>query len=88
MSPTRLYSSVKRCLIPNRPEFSEEVEELLWSNVIAVGRSARMSHAAWKVAAYLRFFTNKALSMAIVVSKMPDMCRRWPAPEDRDGRDA
>ena len=56
---------VEWCLIPDRPEFAEEVEELLWSDVIAAvhGQPACLGrHVRVERDAYLRFFTNKALS--------------------------
>lgn len=60
-----------RC-VPNGPKLAEEVEEFLWCNVIAkncelvsgrfaTGGDSRLEPRGRK---YLRFFTNKALSMS------------------------
>lgn len=54
-------------IIPNGSEFAEEVKEFLWRNVVATARSVRDvsggDDGMGVARAYLRFFTNKALSI-------------------------
>jgi hypothetical protein len=51
--------------VPYRPKFSEEVEQLLWSDGVATMRLVKSASASGAVddgaTPYLRFFTNKAL---------------------------
>jgi hypothetical protein len=57
-------------IVPNRAKLSEEVEELFWSYVVAIGID--VSIGVWSVKnamfqLYLRFFTNRALGFKVSI---------------------
>jgi hypothetical protein len=79
--------------VPNGPVLSKEVKQLLWSDVVAGGkvrtRCLQYTGSAAAATTYLRFFTNKALSMAHRLAKMlrcNDGGRGWRRPEQPRGQ--
>lgn len=75
-----------RC-VPNWAEFSEQVEQLLWSYVVAMSVSVidvdrRVGHCRRIGEAYLKFFTNRALydnqsAMSLPSSSTPARVGRY-----------
>lgn len=57
-------------IVPNRAKLSEEVEELFWSYVVAVGIGVSIG-VGWSRTpcfnCYLKFFTNRALGFKVSI---------------------
>jgi hypothetical protein len=61
-----------RVIVPNGTKFAKEVEEVLWRNVVATAMSVGCLRQVCRDGrgAYLKFLTNKALSIESVVSQV------------------